>query len=501
MLRLHAADSVGVALVDLNPGDRIGIAGLVARTPIPRGHKVALRDLCNGEMVLKLGIPIGGATGAIVAGSHVHTHNLAFRPPTAVPTGALRNTAPALPAATGASFLGYPRPDGRVATRNTLLVLATVNCSATVARRIAERFRATVDPSAMPGIDGVVALTHQHGCSVREDGPGMDMLRRTLAGYALHPNVAGVLVVGLGCEDNAVDTFLAASGLHVSDRLAVAVVQQEGGTAATVAAGVAALRAMLPRIGARRVPVSARHLTVGLQCGGSDGFSAISANPAVGLAADRLVAEGGTAILSETPEIFGAERLLLDRCPDPAVSARLTRVIEWWTEHARADGGTLDNNPSPGNKQGGITTILEKSLGAVAKAGTSPLREVIGYAERAVAPGLIFMDSPGFDPMSATGQVAAGANLICFTTGRGSCFGCAPVPSVKIATTSELFRRMGGDMDIDAGTVLDGRETLAELGERIFEGWLEIASGRRTASETLGYGEDEFVPWTPGLIY
>ncbi len=500
MLRLHPADPLGVALADLAPGDATGLAGVAARQAIPRGHKIALRDIAAGSAVLKLGHPIGVAAADIPAGSHIHSHNLRFQPSAPAHT-APANAPPALPAPTGATFLGYRRADGRVGTRNMLLVLSTVNCSATVARQIAAQFRASVDLSEYPGIDGVVALTHKEGCSVRANGPGMDMLRQTLAGYASHPNVGGVLVVGLGCEDNNVESFLAASGLHASDRLAVRVIQQEGGTAATIASGLAALREMLPRAAAVREPVPARHLVVGLQCGGSDGFSAISANPAVGIAADLLAAEGGTAILSETPEIYGAESLLLARATGPEVTAKLNGLIDWWTGHASEDGGSLDNNPSPGNKAGGITTILEKSLGAVAKGGSSPLRQVIGYGEAATSPGLVFMDSPGYDPVSATGQVAAGANLICFTTGRGSCFGCAPVPSLKVATTSALFRRMAGDMDIDAGTVVEGSETISEVGARIFQSWLDTASGTRTASEHLGYGEDEFAPWTPGLIY
>ncbi len=495
-LRLHEADSVAVVLTALAPGDAID--EVIARDAIPRGHKVALRDIPAGEAVLKLGHAIGIAGANIEAGAHVHTHNLRFAPVAA--THALPNVARALPAPRGATFQGYRRADGRVGTRNMLLVLSTVNCSATVTRRIAERFRSTVD-LAGTGIDNVVGLTHREGCSVRADGPGMDLLRRTLAGYARHPNVGGVLVVGLGCEDNNVDAFFASAGLHASDRLVARVIQHEGGSEATVASGVAALKEILPRVAARRETVSARHLTVGLQCGGSDGFSAISANPAVGAAVDLLVAEGGTAILSETPEIYGAEQLLLARTPDSAVAARLRRFIDWWTAHARADGGTLDNNPSAGNKEGGIMTILEKSLGAVAKAGSTPLRAVYKYAEPVTLPGLVFMDSPGYDPMSATGQVAGGANLVCFTTGRGSCFGCAPAPSVKISTTTELFRRMRGDMDLNAGTIIDGEETIAEVGARIFQRWLDTASGRRTASEALGYGEEEFAPWTPGLVY
>jgi altronate hydrolase len=497
-LRLHQADTVAVALEALAPSEAVGIDGVTVRDAIPRGHKVALRGISAGEPVVKLGHAIGVAGDTIAAGSHVHTHNLRFAPVAA--TQALPNVAHALPAPIGATFAGYRRADGRVGTRNMLLVLSTVNCSATVTRRIADRFRATVDLTGA-GIDGVVGLTHREGCSVRADGPGMEMLRRTLAGYARHPNIGGVLVVGLGCEDNNVDAFFASAGLHLSDRLVARVIQQEGGSEATVASGTAALKEMLPRVAARRETVSARHLVVGLQCGGSDAFSAISANPAVGTAADLLVAEGGTAILSETPEIYGAEQLLLARTPDAQVAARLQRLIDWWTAHARADGGTLDNNPSAGNKEGGITTILEKSLGAVAKAGSSPLRAVYEYAEPLTAPGLVFMDSPGYDPVSTTGQVAGGANLVCFTTGRGSCFGCAPAPSVKVSTTTELFRRMGGDMDVNAGTIIDGEETIAGAGARIFQRWLEVASGQRTASEALGYGEEEFAPWTPGLVY
>ncbi len=309
-------------------------------------------------------------------------------------------------------------------------------------------------------------------------------------------------MVGLGCEDNQVEDFLKSAGLHRSDRLATRIIQDEGGSTATVEAGVAALQAMLPRAAAaRRQSVSAAHLVLGLQCGGSDGFSAISANPALGRATDLLVAEGGTAILAETPELHGADSLLLDRTPDPAVAERLRAMLRWWSEQARRDGGTLDNNPSPGNRQGGITTILEKALGAVAKAGSTPLRGVLAYAEPCSTRGLVFMDSPGYDPVSATGQVAAGANLICFTTGRGSCFGSAPVPAVKVATNTALFHRMAGDMDLNAGTVIDGGETIEAVGERLFALLLDVASGRRTASEKLGYGEEEFVPWTPGLMY
>jgi altronate hydrolase len=501
VLHLHPGDQVGVALEDLPPGAP-AIGDVRAKTLVPKGHKIALQHIAAGEKIRKFGSTIGEASAAIGAGEHVHVHNLAFRPSVASRSmDVARRKVPAVSAG-DTTFMGYVRPDGRVGTRNMLIVLSTVNCSATVAKRIAETFRRTVDLTACPSVDGVVALTHAHGCSVRADGPGMDSLRRTLAGYARHPNVAGVVVVGLGCEDNQAEAFLAASGLTRSQRLKVLIIQEEGGTAATVAAGVRALQEMLPEAAAaRRQKVSIRHLLVGLQCGGSDGFSALTANPALGLAVDRLVAEGGGAILSETPEIYGAEQLLLDRVADQAVGDKLIALLGWWERNAQLDAGTLDSNPSPGNKAGGITTILEKSLGAVAKAGSSVVRGVYGYGEPISGGGLVFMDSPGYDPVSATGQVAAGANLICFTTGRGSCFGCAPAPSIKLATTTALFARMRDDMDINCGTIVDGTESLAETGKRIFDLMLDVASGKRTKSEELGYGEAEFIPWTPGLTY
>ena len=504
VLRLDPSDPVGIALADLGPGTATGFDGILTRGDIPRGHKVALASLAAGASVRKFGSFIGVAAKAIAPGDHVHTHNLAFRPSTAGRDAApaRRNATEPLLTPSGATFMGYVREDGRVGTRNVLLVLATVNCSATVARRIAETFRREVDLSAYPNLDGVVALTHQHGCSFRADGPGMAILRRTLSGYARHPNVAGVLVVGLGCEDNQVDEFMASAGLVASRRLVALVIQQEGGTAATVAAGVSALKGMLPRAAAaERTRVSAAHLKVGLQCGGSDGFSALSANPALGLAVDRLVTEGGTAILSETPEIYGAERLLIERAASDEIAAKLRNLLSWWEDHAKLDLGTLDNNPSSGNKQGGITTILEKSLGAVSKGGSTALQAVYAYAEPIVLPGLVFMDSPGYDPVSATGQVASGANLICFTTGRGSCFGCAPVPSLKIATNTPLFQRMVGDMDVNAGGILDGLSSHQNIGDQIFQLMLDTASGHRTASERLGYGEEEFIPWSQGLTY
>jgi altronate hydrolase len=502
LIRLDPRDDVAIAAADLVAGQALAPPGgplITLADAVPAGHKVALRAFSPGEVVRRAGLPIGVATQAVPAGGYVHTHNLAM--PDRRQPGAARAAALPAPNATGATFLGYPRADGRAGTRNLLVVMATVNCSATVVRRIAEAFRARHPGGRMPGIDGIVALGHGHGCSVRADGPGMEVLRRTLAGHARHPNAAATLVVGLGCEDNQIDAFLERSGLAPGPGLGVLSIQDVGGTAATVARGVAALETMAENAAAERRMVSASMLTVGLQCGGSDGFSGITANPALGGAVDRLIGEGGTAILSETPEVCGAEDLLLGRAASPEVAAALQARLDWWAQAAAVDGGGFDSNPSPGNRAGGVTTILEKSLGAVAKGGRTALAEVVDYAVRPTRPGLVFMDSPGYDPVSATGQVAAGANLIAFTTGRGSCFGAALAPTLKLASTSDLARRMAGDVDIDCGTLLDGRETPEALADRILARMLAIASGEPTASEAQDYGEAEFLPWTPGLTY
>jgi altronate hydrolase len=495
ILRLHPDDPIAVALEDLPAGAPAAPGGPVAVEPIPRGHKIALRTIAAGEPVRRFAQVIGEATAPIAPGAHVHGHNLACRPSAADhAVGTRRRGTP--PAGAPASFQGYVRPDGRVGTRNYVGVLTSVNCSATVARLIAERCRDRDFMRDFPQVDGVVALTHKSGCSIAEGGASLAMLRRTLGGYARHPNLAGVLIVGLGCEDNQVERLLEVERLERGSRLRTLVIQDEGGTSATVRAGVAAVRELLAAADtARRETVPASRLMVGLQCGGSDGFSGLSANPALGAAVDLLAAQGGTAILSETPEIYGAENLLLERAATPEVGRQLLDLIAWWERHLAQEPHGFDDNPSPGNRAGGLTTILEKSLGAVAKGGTTDLVGVCRYAEPIDRPGLVFMDSPGYDPMSATGQVASGANLICFTTGRGSCFGCRPVPSLKLATNTPLYRRMEEDMDVNCGTILDGTADLPALGETIFRAMLAAASGTSTASERLGYGEDEFAPW------
>ncbi|MGH9067297.1 MAG: UxaA family hydrolase [Acidimicrobiales bacterium] len=503
LVRLAPDDDVAVAVADLVPGQRLEAGeGAVVRDPVPTGHKVALRAVGAGQPVHKYGQVIGFATAPMAPGDHVHSHNLAFAPFTREhhPGVDARPVDP-VPDAERATFDGIVRPDGRVATRNYLAVVTSVNCSATAARLIARRMAESGVLADHPGVDGVVALTHTSGCGMALDGEGMAVLRRVLGGYARHPNVAGVLLLGLGCEANQVGDLAASWDVPASTPVEVLTIQEEGGTRAVVAEGVQRLTAMLDTVGAvRRQPVPASHLVLGLECGGSDAFSGVTANPALGAAADLLVGHGGTAVLGETPEIYGAEHLLTRRAASPEVAEALMERIRWWEAYTASQGASLDNNPSPGNKAGGLTTILEKSLGAVAKGGTTPLTAVHGYAERVAGPGLVFMDTPGYDPVSVTGMVAGGANVVCFTTGRGSAYGCKPVPSLKLATTSDLYRRMADDMDLDCGAVLSGELDVAGMGRRIFEAILATASGRPTASEILGMGDEEFAPWQLGAV-
>jgi altronate hydrolase len=485
-LLLHPDDDVAIATADL-PG-------------VPRGHKVAVRALPAGAAVRKYGQIIGFATRDVAAGEHVHTHNLEFRTfereyafgVDARPTELL---------ATGekVTFDGIVRPDGSVGTRNYLGVLTTVNCAATTARHLAARFD-TLDE--YPNVDGVVALTHTLGCGMAGEGSEeYAVLRRTLTGYARHPNFAGFLIIGLGCEVNEVASLVAGWDVPAGKPVVPMTIQDFGGTRRTVAEGVARIREMLPAADAvTREPVPADRLVLAMECGGSDGYSGITANPALGAAADLLIRHGGTAVFGETPEIYGAEHLLARRAASPEVGRRLVERIRWWEGYTARHGGSMDNNPSPGNKAGGLTTILEKSLGAAAKGGTTNLVDVVEYAQPVTGPGLVFMDTPGYDPVNATGLVAGGAHVLCFTTGRGSVFGCKPVPSLKLATNTPLYRRMTDDMDINCGLVADGECDVAEMGRRIFELVLATASGRRSRSEELGFGDEEFVPWQLGAV-
>ena len=497
VLQLRPGDEVGIALHDIHAGETLTPFPAAATEHIPFGHKVALRALAKGDVIHRLGQPIGLAAAHIANGAHVHVHNMGFENSMAGQAiGTRLSNAPLRPKSAIPAFDGIVRDDGRVATRNYVGVLTSVNCSALVARMIADHFRDPARLAPYPDVDGVIALTHKSGCSVADGSMSMTMLRRTLAGYARHPNFASTLLVGLGCEDNQIDQLIEEEDLVPGDNLQKLVMQETGGTRSSIARGIEIVEAMLERASqTARQPVPASEIVVGLQCGGSDSFSGITANPALGAAVDRLVACGGTALLAETPEIYGAENLLLERAVSRDVGERLVGLLQWWEEYTRDEPRGFDNNPSPGNKAGGLTTILEKSLGAVAKGGTTNLVDVIGYGQPVTTRGLVFMDSPGFDPMSATGQVASGANLIAFTTGRGSCFGCRPAPSLKLATNTAMFERMEEDMDINCGTILEGQNSIDEMGEIIFNEMVATASGRRTKSELLGYGEDEFAPW------
>ncbi len=503
-IRLHPADDVLIARSQLVGGTTV--ESLQVKGLIPPGHKVATRNIATGEPVRRYNQIIGFATKPITAGDHVHTHNLGVGDNGGSFARDYAFGADVKPAPTRheASFMGIKRADGRVATRNYIGVLSSVNCSATAARAIADHFSRQTNPAALadyPMIDGVVALTHGTGCGMDTQGMGMQILERTLAGYATHANFWGVIVVGLGCEANQINAWLAHSSLREGETLKVFNIQDTGGTRKTVEKGIALVQQMLPQANAvKREPCSAAHITIGLQCGGSDGYSGISANPALGAAVDLLVAHGGTAILSETPEIYGAEHLLTRRAVSRAVGDKLLARIQWWEQYTKANDGEMNNNPSPGNKAGGLTTILEKSLGAVAKGGTTNLEAVYEYAQAVTAHGFVYMDTPGYDPVSATGQVAGGANLICFTTGRGSAYGCAPSPSLKLATNSALWKKQEEDMDINCGEIIDGACDVQAMGQRIFALVLATASGELSKSERHGYGQNEFVPWQVGAV-
>lgn len=501
LLRLAPGDDVAVVRHQVAAGAELE-PGLTARQTIPAGHKTALRDLAEGTAVRKYGQVIGVTTGPVRAGEHVHTGNLAFvdtGPADADERGA--GALHPLPDDLRRTFLGYRRADGRVGTRNSIAVLTTVNCSAGVARAIARRTDETVRTDTAGRVDGVVALTHGTGCGMAGSGPGWEILRRTLTGYARHPNIGAVVVVGLGCEVNEMSGLLAELDLSPEIPVVSFTIQDSGGTRAAVERGVGVVTELAADLArARRSENDVRELVLGLQCGGSDGWSGLTANPALGVASDLLVAAGGTSILGETPEIYGAEILLMRRAVGPQVVEDLRARIEWWREYTAALGTTLDGNPSPGNKAGGITTILEKSLGAVAKAGHSPLSAVIGYAEPVPRPGLVFMDTPGYDPVSVTGMVAGGASLLCFTTGRGSVLGSRPAPTLKLATNARLAAGMADDIDVDCSDIVEAGTDVAVVGRRIYDLMLDVASGTPTRSEDLGAGQEEIVPWQIGAV-
>ena len=495
LIRLDPADNVVTATRALEAG--APAEGATTRGLIPRGHKVSTAPIPAGAPVRKYAQVIGYAARDIAAGEHVHDHNLVFRNV----SGAYEfstDLRPAAPAATADSFMGYRRKNGSVGTRNYIAVLTSVNCSATAARMIANAF-GPEELAAYPNVDGVVAFVHGTGCGMAGSGDGFEALQRVMWGYAKHPNHAGVLMVGLGCEMNQIDWLLEAYGIEKSPLFQTMNIQDVAGLRRTVALGIEKIRAMLPLANeAVREPCPASALKVALQCGGSDAMSGITANPALGHACDLLVAQGGTGVLAETPEIYGAEHLLTRRAADSATGEKLVGLIRWWEDYTARNRGSMDNNPSPGNKKGGLSTILEKSLGAAAKGGTTPLTGVYKYAETVTKPGFAFMDSPGYDPASVTGQIAGGCQLVAFTTGRGSAFGSKPAPCIKIATNSEMYGRMTEDMDVDAGAMLSAGVSLEEKGREIYDLLLRVASGEASKSEAQGLGDFEFVPWQIG---
>lgn len=507
-LCLRDNDDVAVAKKTIKAGARLenGSLTITAAETIPAGHKIALRALAGGAPVRKYGQIIGFTTRDISPGEHVHTHNLAMRDfqrtyEIATETTLVERYAPEKMR----FFQGYSRPAGRVGTRNYIAVISSVNCSASVSQYIAERFKGPDLPRDFPGVDGVVAFTHKSGCAIQPGAP-QALLERVLAGLARHPNIGGYVLIGLGCEVAQVHLLVERYGL---DQLlpgetapTFMTVQNQGGTRKSVEAGVAAVARLLPSVNAaRRTPQPVSKLILAENCGGSDGNSGITANPALGVASDELVRYGGTSVLAETPEIYGAEHLLVRRAVSREVGEKLIGFIRWWEEHARQHSATIDNNPSYGNREGGLTTIYEKSLGAVAKAGQAPLAAVYEYAEPVTASGLCFMDTPGFDPVSMTGLVCGGCNIGVFTTGRGSVYGCKPTPCIKVATNTPLYNWMNEDMDLNAGTILDGSESVSQVGLRLFEKMLTVASGEKTKSELAGMGDEEFAPWILGPTF
>lgn len=517
-IRLHAIDNCIVALQPLLQGQKIDLNEKTISLPtsILAGHKVAIAAIQRNDPVTKYGWPIGLASQSISPGEHIHDHNLRCEHKVDFSCLATETPKP-LDKILDRSFDGFVRADGAVGTRNYIAVISTVNCSASVSRYVADHFDEDV-LHPFPGVDGVVAFKHDSGCGMAYEGIKHKTLSRVLGGIARHPNIAAYVLIGLGCEQNTLGHLLKTQKLvslsfagtganpthgrgpanNATSEIPVLSIQDCGGTRATVKRGIEMVNELLPIVDQmRRSRVPAEHLVLATKCGGSDGYSGITANPALGVAADRTVACGGTAILSETTELYGAEQLFTRRAQTTEVAMKLLKRIEWWKNYAAGYGEEIDNNPSLGNKAGGLTTIIEKSLGAASKGGTTALQAVYDYAEPIRSKGLVIMDAPGFDPACVTGMVASGANVIVFTTGRGSCFGCKPVPSIKVATNSALYQRMPDDMDLDMGTVLT-EESIEQAGDRLFDAILATASGQKTKSELLGYGDDEFVPWSIG---
>ena len=489
-VHLRPEDNIAVAARDLAPGLTIDSDGTLLQVGkrIGMGHKLAIRHVKKGEAVTKYGQIIGFAKEDIAPGEYVHVHNLSadnFERDYAF----CRDCPPPPPRPEPDYFTGYDRgsdrPDHlRYGTRNYIAIISTVNCSASTSKYVSERFRATDLLKKYPNVDGVVAITHKQGCAMQYDGPDHNQLDRTLAGFAKHPNVAAYILIGLGCETGQAIHLVEHQGLiqlnGSKKKPLVLTIQECGGIGKTVDAGVRAIAELLPRVNdVQRTRLGADKIILGTNCGGSDGNSGVTANPALGVASDLIVAQGGTSILGETPEIYGAEHLLTRRAVSRAVGEKLIERIKWWEWYTSIFGAEINNNPSPGNKEGGLTTIFEKSLGAIAKGGSTALVDVVGYAEPVRTKGFVVMDTPGYDPVSMTGIVAGGANVLVFTTGRGSVFGCKPAPSIKVATNTPMYTHMVDDMDINAGVILSGTP-VAEVGRQIYDEILAVASGKKT---------------------
>ena len=497
LIVLNNNDNVGVAQFIIPEKTKIEGKDIVTKNPIPFGHKVCLKTINKGEPVIKYDQIIGFASRDINSGEHVHSHNLEFKEFDR--NYKVSEKKLILDEKSDTFFKGIIRDNGQIATRNYIGIVSTVNCSATVTKMIVEKIKYSNILNDYPNIDGIVPITHSTGCGMNTENEGMQIFQRTIDGFKNHPNFSHVFVIGLGCECAQISLF--DESLKKHNRIHFLTIQDEGGTKKIVDKVLSQIKNLLSEANnVERAPQSVNNLILALQCGGSDGYSGISANPALGVAADMLVKKGGSSILSETPEIYGAEHLLINRANNQITADKLIEKLKWWKHYTSINNSSMDNNPAPGNKKGGLTTILEKSLGAVAKGGNSILQDVLSYAEPLKNKGFNFMDSPGYDPVSVTGQVASGANVICFTTGRGSCFGCKPVPSLKLATNTVMYEKMNEDMDINCGTIVEGKENIETLGKKIFELVVNTASGNKSKSEINGYGDEEFNPWQVGVV-
>jgi altronate hydrolase len=476
------------------------LQNITLKTDIPRGHKVATKNIPRGTPVIKYGMPIGLANQDIQIGEHVHVHNISFSEFIPINDELTKPRSHALASLSPRSttFSGYKRRNGTTGVRNYIVVMADVNCSATVAKEIALNFRNTLNRS---DIDGVVPVTYSGGCAHSPNTYAHEIQARTLSGWLEHPNVVAALCIGLGCE--TMNWKRISAHLTESDALYLPIenfnITEVGGTKAAIQRGINWIRnclEVLPKFERTMCPVS--ELRIGTNCGGSDAFSGMTANPALGLASDAIVNLGGTSVFAEIPECYGAETTyLFPRIKSQQHKEKLKNVLNFWNDYYSRHRVLADNNLAAGNISGGISTILEKSLGAIAKSGSSEISAVIDYGERIKESGLVLMNTPGYDPASVTGLVAGGCNMIAFTTGRGSTFGCSIAPTLKIATNSAIFEKMSDDMDINAGSILDGK-ALSDVGEEIYETLLKCASGQQTKSEANRIGWEEFVPWSVG---